>query len=105
MYSRCLLIGVALMFFQQFGGINTIMYYGPTLMKKIGLAGESKEDQIIAAVPLACINAFCTLLAMLFIDNRGRRWILLRFTPIVATSLFVVSIGISIFSYSTSQDV
>ena len=31
-YKRCLVVGCGLQFFQQFIGINTIMYYGPEII-------------------------------------------------------------------------
>ena len=35
-YSRCLLVGCGLQFFQQFVGINTVMYYGPSIIQATG---------------------------------------------------------------------
>ena len=103
-YRKCLLIGMAMMFFQQFAGINTIMYYGPTLMQKIGIAGSSKQDQIIAAIPLACINASGAIIAFFIIDNKGRRWTLLRLIPFVILSLLLVASGIAMVNFAQDQD-
>lgn len=32
LYGRCVFVGCGLQFFQQFIGINTIMYYGPQII-------------------------------------------------------------------------
>ena len=39
-YGRCLLIGAGLQFWQQFCGINTVMYFGPLILQKAGFGGS-----------------------------------------------------------------
>jgi SP family myo-inositol transporter-like MFS transporter 13 len=49
-YRGCLFVGCALQMFQQFSGINTIYYYGPSLVQKAGMSeykGEDIEEQAI----------------------------------------------------------
>ena len=42
-YKRLLLIGIALGVFQQFFGINVVMYYGPFIFQKAGFQSASSD--------------------------------------------------------------
>lgn len=88
---------------QQFAGINTVMYYGPTLLGKAGVGSNSEEDKLLFAVPLAAINAFGTLITVFIIDRLGRRYILLRWMPFVAASVFSLCIGLSLFYWNQDE--
>ncbi|BCJ36083.1 putative metabolite transport protein CsbC [Actinocatenispora thailandica] len=69
-----LVVGLTLAAAQQFGGINTIIYYAPTIMKETGLtAGNS----ILYSVAIGLINLVMTLVAIKLIDRVGRRVLLL----------------------------
>ena len=69
-YRRILIVGVMLQVFQQFGGINTAMYYGPEMMKKAGFGKENEEiSTILASLPLACIDCLGTITACFIVDK------------------------------------
>lgn len=70
-----LLIGVCLAAFQQVTGINTIIYYAPTIFKMTGL--HSDVSAIFATAGIGIVNFVMTLIAIQVIDKLGRRPLLL----------------------------
>ncbi len=70
-----LLIGIALAVLQQISGVNTVIYYGPTILEKAGYAADSA--QLWAQVLLGTTNCVCTVLALWVIDKLGRKPLLL----------------------------
>ncbi|RJL21731.1 sugar porter family MFS transporter [Bailinhaonella thermotolerans] len=69
-----LVIGLALAAFQQFAGINTIIYYAPTIMEDTGL---NASNSIVYSVIIGSINVVMTLVAMPLTDKAGRRRLLI----------------------------
>ncbi|WP_226362368.1 sugar porter family MFS transporter [Pseudonocardia sp. ICBG1142] len=67
---RLTLIGMLLVFFQNFVGINTIIYYAPTLLTDVGYGAT---DAIGANVAIGAVNMLMTLPGMWLIDRAGRR--------------------------------
>ncbi|KAH8919329.1 general substrate transporter [Atractiella rhizophila] len=68
-------LGSAINFFQQFTGINAIIYYAPTIFASVGLSGESTS--ILATGVVGIVNTLSTIPAVLWVDKWGRRPILL----------------------------
>jgi len=68
------IVGMLLVFFQNFVGLNTIIYYAPTLLTNIGF-GES--GAILANVGIGAINMLVTIGALSLIDLLGRKPLLL----------------------------
>jgi sugar porter (SP) family MFS transporter len=67
---RLTLIGMLLVFFQNFVGINTIIYYAPTLLTDVGFGATGA---IGANVGIGAVNMLMTLPGMWLIDRAGRR--------------------------------
>ncbi len=86
---KVLIIGLALGIFQQFFGINTIMYYGPTIFQAAGF--QTAETQILATFFFGCVNTVMSLICLLLIDRIGRRKLLLSGSLIAAISLSLVA--------------
>ncbi|HXX45322.1 MAG TPA: sugar porter family MFS transporter [Candidatus Acidoferrales bacterium] len=70
-----LLIGVWLAIFQQFTGINTVIYYAPTIFQLAGL--QSHSAAILATAGVGAVNVLLTVLALELLDRTGRRPLLL----------------------------
>lgn len=85
---RAVWIGLALGLFQQGMGINTVMYYGPLLMKAMGI--QRAQAGIWATFILGSVNAIMTLITLLIVDKVGRRPLLIIGTFIAAISLIAV---------------
>ncbi|MDD2679477.1 MAG: sugar porter family MFS transporter, partial [Candidatus Omnitrophica bacterium] len=66
-----LFIGIALAFFQQATGINTIIYYAPTIFEFAGFA--SHKVAILATVGVGIVNVLMTLVAIWLLDRIGRK--------------------------------
>lgn len=72
---RPLIIGIGLAIFQQFTGINTVIYYAPTIFQLAGL--HSASAAILATVGVGVVNVLLTIVALRLIDRVGRRPLLL----------------------------
>ncbi|MBX9867666.1 MAG: sugar porter family MFS transporter [Burkholderiales bacterium] len=83
-----LFIGLLLGVFQQFMGINTVMYYGPHIMKQIGFSDST--TQMFGTLGLGITNFVFTVITLMFIDKLGRRKFLLIGSMIAALSLFTM---------------
>jgi SP family galactose:H+ symporter-like MFS transporter len=70
-----LIVGVALAMFQQITGINTVIYYAPTIFGYAGFASASAS--ILASVSVGVVNVLMTGVAVLLMDRVGRRPLLL----------------------------
>ena len=56
-------------------------------------------------IPLAFFNATGTILSVFFIDGLGRRYIILRATPLIALCWMITAIGISLTGREQSDSV
>lgn len=85
-YRVPLLIGITLAVFQQFSGINAIIYYGPEIFKKAGLAGD---DALQVQVIIGVVNVLFTVIAILKSDKTGRKPLLIAGLSGMIVSLLV----------------
>lgn len=85
-YLFPLTIGILLQFFQQFSGINAIMYYAPTIFSTIQI------DRQVASVFTGLVNWLSTFIAVVLIDRVGRRPLLLYGGLAQAIACFIVAI-------------
>ncbi|WJX39266.1 Fibroblast growth factor 3 [Trifolium repens] len=68
---RGLYAGMGLQIFQQFVGINTVMYFSPTIVQLAGFA--SNQTAMLLSLITAGLNAFGSILSIYFIDKTGRK--------------------------------
>ncbi len=92
-----LLVGVLLALFQQLTGINTVIYYAPTIFQYAGITSSSAA--ILATVGVGVINVLTTIVAVRLIDRTGRRPLLL--VSLVGMTLSLVALGLAFRSPST----
>lgn len=70
-----LIIGVGLAIFQQITGINTVIYYAPTIIRSSGM--PSASGAILATAGIGLVNVIMTIVSLWLIDRVGRRPLLL----------------------------
>ena len=69
------IIGMLLQLFQQFTGINAIMFYAPVLFQTVGFGSEAA---LLSAVITGTINVLSTFVGIYLVDKTGRRFLLLQ---------------------------
>jgi sugar porter (SP) family MFS transporter len=70
-----LFVGVGLAILQQITGINTVIYYAPTIVQFTGVNGSASA--ILAAVGVGVVNVGMTVVALRLLDRSGRRTLLM----------------------------
>jgi MFS family permease len=70
-----MIVGLGFATFQQITGINTVMYYSPTIFKYAGIQGAASS--ILAGAVLAGLMWLMHILSILLLDRVGRRPLLL----------------------------
>lgn len=70
-----LVVGAGLAIFQQIVGINTVIYYAPTIFQSAGVGSASAA--ILATSVVGIVNVLATLAAIFLVDRAGRRVLLL----------------------------
>jgi SP family galactose:H+ symporter-like MFS transporter len=89
-----LLVGVALAIFQQITGINTVIYYAPTIFQFAGFASASAS--ILATVGVGIVNVVFTAVAVWLLDRVGRRPLLLVGQAGMIVGLVVLGLAFAI---------
>ena len=84
---RCLLVAIGLAVFQQIMGINTIVYYAPTILTA---AGFGKSAAILNSVGLGMISILATIVATRIVDRTGRRPLLIGGALAMMVSMVVL---------------
>lgn len=73
-YSRPLSITFLVAMFNQFSGINAILYYAPRIFE---LTGLSSKDSMLQPVLIGVTNGLFTMLGLVIIDRVGRKKLLI----------------------------
>ncbi len=81
-------VGIGIMFAQICTGINTIIYYAPTIFKSAGF--DSNITAIYATAGIGIINFLMTIVAIYFTDRLGRKPLLYFGLTGVMLSLFAL---------------
>jgi sugar porter (SP) family MFS transporter len=83
-----LTVGVLLAVFQQITGINTVIYYAPSLLKGAGLGSSAS---LLANVVNGAVNVLMTIVAIWLLDRTGRRPLLLSGTVGMAVGMVLTA--------------
>ncbi len=86
---RPLIIGIGLAMFQQITGINTVIYFAPTIFQSAGLS--SAATSILATAGVGAVNVIMTIVSIRLIDRLGRRQLLFWSLGGMAVTLLVLS--------------
>ncbi|XP_058000947.1 inositol transporter 1 isoform X2 [Hevea brasiliensis] len=85
------LAGAGLQAFQQFTGINTVMYYSPTIVQMAGFS--SNQLALLLSLIVAAMNAAGSILGIYLIDHFGRRKLALSSLTGVIVSLVILAVA------------
>ncbi len=84
-----LLLGMSLAIFQQFVGINAIIYYGPVIFQAFGF--HTVSHAIFATFLIGLVNLIFTSITAFLVDYMGRRFLLLLGTLMAGASMLVLA--------------
>ncbi|BFZ08922.1 hypothetical protein BsWGS_11961 [Bradybaena similaris] len=87
---KALFVGCMLQLFQQFCGINAVIYYSSTILKSAGFS--SKLAIWLACVP-ATINFLATFIGLWAVESLGRKLVLALSFLAIGTALLVLCAG------------
>ncbi|XP_066907650.1 facilitated trehalose transporter Tret1 isoform X2 [Halyomorpha halys] len=87
-YYLPFVISLGLMFFQQFSGINAVIFYTVTIFKESGSTIDSNLCSIIVGV----VNIASTLVATVLIDKLGRKILLYISNALMTLTLLVLGV-------------
>lgn len=74
-YRPHLSMAILIPFFQQFTGINVIMFYAPVLFDTIGFGSDAS---LMSAVITGAVNVVATIVSIYGVDKWGRRFLFLE---------------------------
>ena len=89
--KAALLVGIGLAILQQVTGINTVIYYAPTIIQQAGI--DSASSAILASLGVGIVNVIMTVVALRLLDRAGRRTLLFIGVSGMSFSLFLLGVS------------
>ncbi|KAJ8766503.1 hypothetical protein K2173_022562 [Erythroxylum novogranatense] len=84
-----LVIGILLQLFQQFTGINAIMFYAPVLFQTVGFGNDAS---LLSSVVTGLVNVLCTIVSVVVVDRAGRKVLLLEACVQMFITQFIIGV-------------
>ncbi|OQO01587.1 hypothetical protein B0A48_12623 [Cryoendolithus antarcticus] len=97
---RRTIVGSGLMFFQQFVGINALIYYSPTLFATMGL---NYDMQLIMSGVLNMAQLVGVMTSLWSMDRLGRRPLLLSGSAVMFVTHLVIALLVGSYAYDWSH--
>lgn len=85
--KKVLLVGIFLSIFQQFIGINAVLYYAPLMFKNMG---ASTDSSLLQTIVVGIAMLVFTLVALVTVDRWGRKPLLITGCAIMAISMVAI---------------
>ncbi|KAG6335664.1 hypothetical protein ID866_3422 [Astraeus odoratus] len=93
-------VGSLVMFFQQWTGVNAILYYAPSIFSSLGLTGNTTN--LLATGVVGIVMFLATIPAVLYVDKAGRKPVLVSGAFIMATCHIIVAVLTGLYHNSWS---
>jgi SP family xylose:H+ symportor-like MFS transporter len=85
--GKVIFVGIMLSVFQQFIGVNAVLYYGPQMFRN---AGFSSNVALLQTIVVGIALVAFTLVALVTVDRWGRKPLLISGAVIMAVSMFAL---------------
>ncbi|EKM78770.1 hypothetical protein AGABI1DRAFT_92337 [Agaricus bisporus var. burnettii JB137-S8] len=85
-------VGTLTMFFQQWTGVNAILYYAPRIFENLGLEGNT--NSLLATGVVGIVMFLATIPAVIWVDQLGRKPVLISGAFVMGACHIIVA-GIS----------
>lgn len=86
--KKVIIIGILLSVFQQFVGINVVLYYAPRIFENLGAA---KDASLLQTIVMGFVNVVFTVVAIFTVDKWGRKPLLITGSIGMAIGMFAIS--------------
>jgi len=96
-----LIIGLGVAVLQQITGINSVFFYAPMIFEQSGIGTDAAFSQ---AILVGLTNLVFTIVAILFIDRFGRKFLLGIGLAGIAIFMFLLAAGFNSATYSLSEE-
>lgn len=97
-----LVAGIGLQILGQATGVNTVIYYAPTIF---GHAGLGTSAAILATVGIGIVNVVMTVVGMALVDRIGRRKLLITGVAIMTLALVALALTLTLHELSPTTGV
>lgn len=92
---RPLILAFLIAFFNQFSGINAILYFAPRIFE---LAGMGEKSALLQSIGIGITNLVFTFVGLWLIDRLGRRTLL-----VIGSLGYIVSLGLCAWAFATGS--
>ncbi|HKM93054.1 MAG TPA: D-xylose transporter XylE [Prolixibacteraceae bacterium] len=87
-----IVLGILLSMFQQFVGINVVLYYAPEIFKTMG---SGTDTALLQTIIVGIINLSFTVVAIIYVDKIGRKPLMIF--GAIGMSIAMFALGFSFF--------
>ena len=87
--KKVIIIGILLSVFQQFVGINVVLYYAPRIFESMGVA---RDASMLQTIVMGLVNVIFTVVAILSVDKWGRKPLLITGSIGMAFGMIALSV-------------